>query len=74
MDEPPVNRVLAELRLRFGDGKRHLHADHEIPIQDQPELADDLDNYQTLCGRCHDRKTMKEVKRKMGQQAGKERE
>jgi hypothetical protein len=29
---PPVEQVLAELRERFSQGERHLHADHQIPI------------------------------------------
>lgn len=33
---PPVEQVLAELRERFSQGEKHLHADHQIPIEVRP--------------------------------------
>jgi hypothetical protein len=54
---PPAARVLAELRLRYAEGRRHLHADHRIPIGARPDLRLDLDNLQTLCNECNDRKS-----------------
>jgi 5-methylcytosine-specific restriction endonuclease McrA len=50
---PPANRVLEELRLRFGDGRKHLHADHQIPIEQAPELRLDLRNLRTRCNVCN---------------------
>jgi 5-methylcytosine-specific restriction enzyme A len=57
---PPVDQVLAELRERFGRGERHLHADHEIPIEERPDLRLVLDNLRTRCNGCHSAKTMRE--------------
>ena len=64
VDLPRPERVLEELRKAFLDGGRHLHADHQIPIRDRPDLAGELGNYQTLCDRCHDAKTLEEVRRR----------
>jgi 5-methylcytosine-specific restriction endonuclease McrA len=52
--------VLEVLRQRFNAGERHLDADHIIPIEEKPELRLVLDNYQTLCDRCHIAKTLHE--------------
>jgi 5-methylcytosine-specific restriction enzyme A len=57
---PPVDRVLDELRAEFASKRRHLHADHEIPIEDRPELRLVLSNYRTRCNVCHSAKTAKE--------------
>ena len=58
---PPVEQVLAELRERFSQGERHLHADHQIPIAARPDLRLDLDNLRTRCNTCHSAKTMRET-------------
>jgi hypothetical protein len=50
---PPTDRVLAELRHRHNRGERHLHADHQVPIVQRPDLRLDLDNLRTRCDRCH---------------------
>ncbi|MBY6119818.1 HNH endonuclease [Mameliella alba] len=34
-----------------------LEVDHIQPVRDTPQRAYDLANLQTLCGRCHSRKT-----------------
>ena len=59
---PPTDTVLAELRENFNRGKRHLHADHEIPIAERPDLRLDLDNMRTRCDGCHRAKTMRETR------------
>lgn len=38
-----------------------LEVDHKEPVRTHPEKAYDLSNIQTLCGRCHARKTRIEV-------------
>ena len=58
---PPVEQVLAELRERFSQGERHLHADHQIPIKVRQDLRLDLDNLRTRCNTCHSAKTMRET-------------
>ena len=58
---PPVEQVLAELRERFSQGERHLHADHQITIAARPDLRLDLDNLRTRCNTCHSAKTMRET-------------
>jgi 5-methylcytosine-specific restriction endonuclease McrA len=60
LDEPPQDVILEELRRRFNRNERHLHADHQIPIEQRPDLRRDLDNYQTRCNECHSAKTMRE--------------
>jgi 5-methylcytosine-specific restriction enzyme A len=57
---PPVEQVLAELRERFSQGERHLHADHQIPIAARPDLRLSLNNLRTRCNGCHSAKTMRE--------------
>jgi hypothetical protein len=52
--------VLEELRRAKLAHQRHLHADHQIPIADQPDLRLDLDNLRTRCNQCHSAKTMRE--------------
>jgi len=37
------------------------HADHKLPRETHPGLAWDLDNLQTLCVRCHTKKTNRET-------------
>jgi len=46
--------------LRCGE-RRGLEIDHVLPVRTHPELGWDLANLQTLCGRCHARKTKQEV-------------
>lgn len=41
--------------------RRRLEIDHIKPVRTHPELSYDLNNLQTLCGRCHARKTRLEV-------------
>ena len=60
LESPPTAEVLTELRARFARGDRHLHADHEIPIEVRPDLRLDLDNLRTRCDGCHRAKTMRE--------------
>lgn len=38
-----------------------LEIDHILPVRDRPDLAYSLSNLQTLCCRCHARKTRIEV-------------
>ena len=59
LESPPTAEVLTELRTRFARGERHLHADHEIPIEVRPDLRLDLDNLRTRCDGCHRAKTMR---------------
>ena len=58
---PPAFEVLAELKRAFRNGARHLHADHQIPIAENPELRLHLDNLKTRCNSCHNSKTMRET-------------
>ena len=51
---------MAELRERFSQGEKHLHADHQIPIEQRPDLRLSLDNLRTRCNRCYGGKTMRE--------------
>ena len=60
LGDPPAEKVLVELRQRFSRGERHLHADHRVPIALQPDLRLVLENLQTLCDACHNRKTLQE--------------
>ena len=60
IDLPPTTVILHELSAAFARGERHLHADHQIPIEQRPDLRLELDNYRTRCDRCHNRKTMRE--------------
>jgi 5-methylcytosine-specific restriction endonuclease McrA len=60
---PPTKHVLDELRRAFARGERHLHADHQIPIEVRPNLRLDLDNLRTRCDRCHRAKTARESAR-----------
>lgn len=52
--------VLEELRRAFARGERHLHADHEIPIEQRPDLQYALANLKTRCNICHSEKTARE--------------
>ena len=60
LGDPPTETVLAELRARHNRGERHLHADHQVPIQERPDLRLDLDNLRTRCDVCHRGKTLRE--------------
>jgi len=43
-----------------------LHADHQVPIRERPDLRLDLDNLRTRCDRCHLAKTKRECARGEG--------
>lgn len=60
LDEPPLDVILEELRRRYNRNDRHLHADHQIPIERRPDLRRDLDNYRTRCNECHGAKTLRD--------------
>ena len=62
LGDPPTDRVLAELRDRHNRRERHLHADHQLPIEDRPDLRLDLDNLRTRCDGCHRAKTVHETR------------
>ena len=70
LGQPSTDRVLAELRDSFNRGERHLHADHEIPIAERPDLQRDLENMRTRCDACHRAKTMRETAAKRTGGAG----
>ena len=63
LGDPPVDELLAELRDRKTQRARHLHAEHEIPIAERPDLRLDLDNFRTRCDGCHQAKTNREKSR-----------
>ncbi|QDY69807.1 HNH endonuclease [Qingshengfaniella alkalisoli] len=46
--------------VRCGE-RRRLEVDHIEPVRNRPDLSYTLSNLQTLCGRCHARKTRIEV-------------
>jgi 5-methylcytosine-specific restriction endonuclease McrA len=60
LGDPPTETVLAELRARHNRGERHLHADHQVPIAERPDLRLDLENMRTRCDACHRGKTLRE--------------
>jgi hypothetical protein len=60
IDPPNTDIILAELRLAYIRGERHLHADHIVPLEVRPALAHELSNYATRCNECHDIKTKRE--------------
>jgi len=62
LGEPPIAKVLEELARAQQACERHLHADHKIRIELRPDLRLDLDNLQTLCDSCHNRKSMRELR------------
>jgi hypothetical protein len=64
LGEPPAQKVLDELRRAFARGERHLHADHQVPITERPDLRLDLDNLRTRCDGCHSAKTNREMARR----------
>lgn len=66
LEPPPTDVILDELRRRKLRGDRHLHGDHDIPIELRPDLRTDLDNYRTRCSACHSAKTILEMKRQEG--------
>jgi hypothetical protein len=57
LDTPPPALILEELRVRWHGNQRHLHGDHDIAIDQRPDLRLDLDNYKTRCNECHAAKT-----------------
>ncbi|WP_370302489.1 HNH endonuclease [Pseudooceanicola sp.] len=61
----PAYRLMAKRRDSFmcvKCGSRYrLEVDHIEPVRDAPEKAFDMDNLQTLCGRCHGAKTRLEA-------------
>jgi hypothetical protein len=58
LEEPPTSVILEELRKRWHANLRHLHGDHDVPIEQRPDLRLDLDNYKTRCNECHAAKTL----------------
>jgi 5-methylcytosine-specific restriction endonuclease McrA len=60
MGTPPSTQVLDELRRRFSQGERHLQCDHQLTIEDRPDLRLTLSNLRTRCSSCHSAKTMVE--------------
>jgi hypothetical protein len=60
LEPPPTYIILGELRSRKLARRRHLHGDHDIPIEVRPDLRTDLDNYRTRCSACHSAKTLRE--------------
>ena len=61
IEDPPTDVILAELRQRRIRNQRHLHGEHDQPIEDRPDLRTDLDNYRTRCSACHSAKTAREI-------------
>lgn len=62
LDAPPLEAILDELRIRKNRNDTHLHGEHDIPIQQRPDLRLELDNYRTRCSVCHSAKTMRELR------------
>lgn len=58
--EIPVQPTLRYLAAEQQAGRKHLHVDHIVPIEQRPELRLVLANLQTLCNACHSAKTMVE--------------
>ena len=57
---PAAEVVLRDLRAAYARKERHLHADHQIPIEQAEGLRLDLDNLKTRCNECHSKKTATE--------------
>jgi 5-methylcytosine-specific restriction endonuclease McrA len=57
---PAQEKILKELRVRCNNGDRHLHADHIVPIAEQPGLRLELSNLATRCDQCHRVRTMRQ--------------
>lgn len=57
---PSTDLILKQLGVAYARKEQHLHADHQVPIEDNPELALDLDNLRTRCNHCHNAKTARE--------------
>jgi len=57
---PSVEAIIEAGKIAFAKGERHLHADHQIPIEQAEDLKLDLDNYKTRCNVCHASKTARE--------------
>ena len=62
LDPPLADQIVEELRRAFSRGERHLHADHQIPVAERPDLRLDLDNLRTRCDGCHRAKTVRETR------------
>ena len=58
---PPADMVMDFLRRQYAQGARHLHADHQLPVQSRPDLRLDLTNLRTRCNTCHHAKTLRET-------------
>jgi 5-methylcytosine-specific restriction endonuclease McrA len=54
---PATEQILKELRARYHNGEKHLHADHIIDVESRRDLRLDLDNMATRCNDCHRIKT-----------------
>jgi len=61
LGDPPLDAILEELRQRNRQGEKHLHGEHDVPIERQPDLKHDIDNYKTRCNECHSKKTLREL-------------
>lgn len=59
-EQPPARVVLQLLRIAYARNEQHLHADHQMSIEERPDLRLDLDNLRTRCNRCHSEKTARE--------------
>jgi len=59
---PPIEQILDELRKSYNEGDRHLHAEHELRIEERPDLRLDLENLKTRCNVCHNLKTSNEMR------------
>ncbi|MDJ1154494.1 HNH endonuclease [Macrococcus caseolyticus] len=51
--------------LTLGDESKHksLDVDHILPLATHPHLAHDLDNLETLCIKCHNKKEKRFTKK-----------
>ena len=57
LNAPPLGEILKELAARKNANQKHLHGEHQIPIEQRPDLRLELENYRTRCSTCHNAKT-----------------
>ena len=57
---PPVESIMAVLRMAFERGEMYLEMDHVVTIAERPDLRLSLENVATLCKACHSKKTARE--------------
>lgn len=50
---PSEEQIMEELTALYHRGDNHLQADHIQDVETHPELAQNLENYRTLCRDCH---------------------